>query len=172
MFSLLLVVLTDCFVWFREAVNSRISTTRAENVTQYLLITRCVWSIINEDITKRSFCFLKISWHDSRAIFVKHVFGNDIDLFSIARTSEKSHVLSIWLMSVLNFLFGNIFCGRSITLAFLCRPWVNRREKRELSVAWAIRSSNTSTLLNFGSISRRSSLSSGRPRKKTEFPFR
>ena len=29
----------DCFVRFHGAVNSRISTTRAENVTQYLLIT-------------------------------------------------------------------------------------------------------------------------------------
>ena len=119
-----------------------------------------VWAIINEDITKRSFCFLKISWHDSRAIFVKYAFGNDIDLFSIS----KSHVLSIRLISVLNFSFGNIFCGRSITLAFLCRPWANRRETRELSVAWAIRSSITNTLLNFGSISRKSSLNSERPR--------
>ena len=33
-----------------------------------------------------------------------------------------------------------------------------RREARGLSVAWAIRSSKPSTLLNFGSISRRSSL--------------
>ena len=43
----------DCFVRFRGAVNSRISTTRAVNVTQYLLITRRVWAIINEDISKR-----------------------------------------------------------------------------------------------------------------------
>ena len=27
----------------------------AENVTQYLLITRRVWAIVNKDITKRSF---------------------------------------------------------------------------------------------------------------------
>ena len=38
---------------------------------------------------------MKISWHESRAIFVKHSFRNDTDLFSIARTFEKSHVLSI-----------------------------------------------------------------------------
>ena len=32
------------------------------------------------------------------------------------------------LMSVSKFPFGNIFCSSSITLAFLCRPWVNRRQ--------------------------------------------
>ena len=85
----------DCFDRFCGAVNSRISTTRAENVTQYLLITRRVWAIVNEDRTKRSFRFMKISWHESRAIFVKHSFRNDTDLFSIARTFKKSHVLSI-----------------------------------------------------------------------------
>ena len=83
----------DCFDRFRGAVNSRISTTRAENIwkCQSILAT----SIVNEDITKCSVRFLKISWHESRAIFVKHSFCNDTDLFSIARTSEKSHVLSI-----------------------------------------------------------------------------
>ena len=85
----------DCFDRFRGAVNSRISTAKTVNVTQYLLITRRVWAIVNEDITKRSFRFLKISWHESREIFVKHSFRNDTDLFSIARTSEKSHLLSI-----------------------------------------------------------------------------
>ena len=55
----------DCFVRFRGAVNSRMSTTGGEDVTQYLLITRQVWAIVNEDITKRSFRFLKISWHES-----------------------------------------------------------------------------------------------------------
>ena len=59
MFSLLLFVLTVSFD-FAELL-SRISPTRAENVIQYLLITRRVWVIINEDITKRSYCFLKIS---------------------------------------------------------------------------------------------------------------
>ena len=59
MFSLLLFVLTVSFD-FAELL-SRISPTRAENVTQYLLIIRRVWVIINEDITKRSYCFLKIS---------------------------------------------------------------------------------------------------------------
>ena len=34
-------------------------------------------------------------------------------------------------MCVLNFPSGNIFCSRSIILAFLCLPWVNREGKRE-----------------------------------------
>ena len=38
----------DCFVRFRVAVNSRISTTGAEDVTQYFLITRRVWAIVNK----------------------------------------------------------------------------------------------------------------------------
>ena len=38
---------------------------------------------------------------------------------------------SFWLISVLNCPFGNIFCSRRFTLAFLCRPWVNREGKRE-----------------------------------------
>ena len=49
----------DCFVRFRVAVNSRISTTGAEDVTQYFLITRRAWAIVNEDITKHSFRFWK-----------------------------------------------------------------------------------------------------------------
>ena len=36
---------SECFIRFREAVNTRISTTGAEDVTQYLLITRRVWAI-------------------------------------------------------------------------------------------------------------------------------
>ena len=85
----------ECFVRFRGAINnSRITKTGAEDVTQYLLISRRVWAIVNKDITKRSFLFLKISWHESGTIFAKHSFSNT-DLISIARTSEKSHVLSI-----------------------------------------------------------------------------
>ena len=53
----------DCFVRFRGA--GWMSTTGGEDLTQYLLITRHVWAIVNEDITKRSFRFLKISWHES-----------------------------------------------------------------------------------------------------------
>ena len=52
MFSLLLVVSTVSSYFAGEAVNSRISMIGAENVTQYLLITRRVWAIVQ---TKRSF---------------------------------------------------------------------------------------------------------------------
>ena len=63
MFSLLLVVLTDCFVRFRGAVKSRVSTTRAENVTQYLLIT---WrlGVYQRRFNQTLFLFLenKLTW--------------------------------------------------------------------------------------------------------------
>ena len=82
-------------------------------------------------------------------------------------TSEKSHVLSILADDVrVKFsLWKHILQQKyytSISLPPLSKP---RREARRLSVDWAMRSSKTSTLLNFGSISRRSSLNSGRPRK-------
>ena len=36
-----------------------------------------------------------ISCHESLAILIKHTLSNNSDLFPIARTSEKSHVLCI-----------------------------------------------------------------------------
>ena len=79
-------------------------------------------------------------------------------------TSEKSHVLSIPANVRVNVsLWKHILWQKyytSISMPPLSKP---RRKARGLSVAWAIRSSKTSTLLNFGSISRRS-LNSGRPR--------
>ena len=63
-----------------------------------------VRAFINEDLTKRSFCFLKISWHDSRTIFAKHAFGNDIDLFldwiGHALVSRKTLLDNLGLLTI------------------------------------------------------------------------
>ena len=83
------------FFWFRGFVNTRVAPAGVEDVGQYLFIARCVWSVVNKYIAKSSLRFLIIGCHESLAILIKHAFGDDTDLFSIARTSEKSHVLSI-----------------------------------------------------------------------------
>ena len=130
----------DCFVRFRGAVNSRLSTTRAENVTQYLLITRRVCTIINEDITKPFFLFLenRLTW--IAAIFVKRAFNNVTDFVSIARTSEKSHAgtehscWSLWTAMLWKSLEnvvknpGKHFSGPWIRIfhfqGLFFRPWI------------------------------------------------
>ena len=66
-------------------------------------------------------------------------------------------------ISGLNFPFGNIFCSNNITLALRCLPCVNCLDSTGISVACDIKSSNTSTLFNFGLISLRSSLRVGNP---------
>ena len=82
MFSLLLVVLTDIDDKSRKTVLVR--------------------ATIDEDITKRCSCFLKISWHELGAILFKLSFGNYADLFSVARTSEiRAMYWAFRLMSVL-----------------------------------------------------------------------
>ena len=82
MFSLLLVVLTDIDDKSRKTVLVR--------------------ATINEDITKRCSCFLKISGHELGAILFKLSFGNYADLFSVARTSEiRAMYWAFRLMSVL-----------------------------------------------------------------------
>ena len=103
MLSLLLVVLTDCFVRFRGAGKSRISTTRAENVTQYLLIT---WrlGVYQRRFNQTLFLFLenKLTWlaGDFCQTCVRQWYRFVLDWIGYALVSRKTLLDNLGLLTI------------------------------------------------------------------------
>ena len=80
---------------FRGFLDTRVNSTRTKDITQHLLISRRVQSVIYKKKSVRLISFLIIRGHESLAFLIKHAFGNNTDLFSVAKAAKESHVLCI-----------------------------------------------------------------------------